>query len=85
MLYSGHVQGVGFRYTARSIAAELPVVGLVRNLPDGRVQLIAEGSAAAIDVLLARVEAELGRPSAAKRSPSARRPASFRRLTLSAR
>jgi acylphosphatase len=61
VFYSGHVQGVGFRYTTRSIAAQLPVVGLVRNLPDGRVQLVVEGSPATIDRLLARVEAELGR------------------------
>ncbi|HEX4145371.1 MAG TPA: acylphosphatase [Pirellulales bacterium] len=61
VFYSGHVQGVGFRYTTRSIATQLPVVGLVRNLPNGQVQLVVEGSPAAIDELLARVEAELGR------------------------
>jgi acylphosphatase len=59
--YAGHVQGVGFRYTTRSIASQLPVVGRVRNLPDGRVHLVAEGAPEAIDELLARVEAELGR------------------------
>jgi acylphosphatase len=41
--YSGHVQGVGFRYTARALATGFEVVGTVRNLPDGRVELIAEG------------------------------------------
>jgi acylphosphatase len=61
VFYSGHVQGVGFRYTARSIAAQLPVVGLVRNLPDGRVHLVVEAPPGAINQLLARVEAELGR------------------------
>jgi acylphosphatase len=61
VFYAGHVQGVGFRYTTRSIATQLPVVGRVRNLPDGRVQLVVEGSPEAIDQLLARVEAELGR------------------------
>ncbi len=61
VFFSGHVQGVGFRYTTRSIASQLPVFGWVRNLPDDRVQLVVEGSAAAIDELLARVEAELGR------------------------
>ena len=61
VFYAGHVQGVGFRYTTRSIAAEFPVVGLVRNLPDGRVQLVVEGSPEAIDGLLARLEAEMGR------------------------
>ena len=41
--YSGHVQGVGFRYTVRAVATGFEVVGAVRNLPDGRVELIAEG------------------------------------------
>jgi acylphosphatase len=43
ILYSGHVQGVGFRYTAKSVAAGFEVTGLVRNLLDGRVELVAEG------------------------------------------
>ena len=34
VLYSGRVQGVGFRYTARSVAAGFEVCGTVRNLPD---------------------------------------------------
>jgi acylphosphatase len=44
VLYSGQVQGVGFRYTARSVASGFEVVGMVRNLSDGRVELVAEGS-----------------------------------------
>lgn len=43
ILYSGHVQGVGFRYTVQGVACGFEVVGLVRNLLDGRVELIAEG------------------------------------------
>ena len=43
IFYSGLVQGVGFRYTAKTVAAGFEVVGAVRNLPDGRVELIAEG------------------------------------------
>jgi len=43
ILYSGHVQGVGFRYTVRSVAAGFDVKGTVRNLTDGRVELLAEG------------------------------------------
>ena len=42
--YSGHVQGVGFRYTAKAVAAGFEVNGTIRNLADGRVELIAEGS-----------------------------------------
>jgi acylphosphatase len=41
--FAGRVQGVGFRYTARNIAINYDVGGFVRNLPDGRVELVAEG------------------------------------------
>ena len=44
VFYSGSVQGVGFRYTAKAVAAGFEVTGTVRNLPDGRVELIAEGA-----------------------------------------
>jgi acylphosphatase len=44
VLYSGQVQGVGFRYSARSVAAGFEVTGTIRNLPDGTVELIAEGA-----------------------------------------
>ena len=41
--YSGHVQGVGFRYSVKQLSLEFDVTGWVKNLPDGRVELIAEG------------------------------------------
>lgn len=41
--YSGSVQGVGFRATAADIARNYPVTGWVKNLDDGRVQLVVEG------------------------------------------
>jgi acylphosphatase len=44
ILIKGHVQGVGFRYAARSIARQLGIKGFVRNLPDGSVYVEAEGS-----------------------------------------
>lgn len=44
VIYSGSVQGVGFRYTARTVATGFEVTGTVRNLPNGQVELIAEGS-----------------------------------------
>jgi len=44
IFYSGQVQGVGFRYTVKQLAAGFEVTGAVRNLPDGRVELVAEGN-----------------------------------------
>lgn len=41
--YTGHVQGVGFRATARHVAAGFPVTGWVRNEPDASVLLQAQG------------------------------------------
>ena len=41
--FSGRVQGVGFRFTCQSLARGFEVAGYVRNLPDGRVELVAEG------------------------------------------
>jgi acylphosphatase len=49
VLYSGRVQGVGFRYTVKTVASGFELVGVVRNLPDGRVELIAEGAKAELE------------------------------------
>jgi acylphosphatase len=43
VFYTGSVQGVGFRYTVKALAGGFEVTGTVRNLPDGRVELRAEG------------------------------------------
>lgn len=59
VLYRGRVQGVGFRATAVDAARGLAVAGYVRNLADGRVELVAEGSADALDELERRVNATL--------------------------
>ena len=50
--YTGRVQGVGFRYAARKIASAYQIAGSVKNLPDGRVEIIAEGEAGEIDRFL---------------------------------
>lgn len=55
VLYTGQVQGVGFRYTARGLARGYPVTGYVRNLPDGSVELVAEGEGVAVEEFLAAV------------------------------
>jgi acylphosphatase len=58
--YSGRVQGVGFRYTSQRLAQGHDVGGYVRNLPDGRVELVAEGEPSEVDALLADVRREMG-------------------------
>jgi acylphosphatase len=44
IIYTGKVQGVGFRYTVKTVATGFEVAGTVRNLPNGQVELIAEGA-----------------------------------------
>ena len=55
IFFSGRVQGVGFRMTAVHLAADLAVSGTVRNLPDGRVELMVEGETAEIEALVGRL------------------------------
>jgi acylphosphatase len=50
--FSGRVQGVGFRYTVRNVSQQYDVSGYVRNLPDGRVELVMEGPDQEMDHLL---------------------------------
>ena len=59
VLYSGDVQGVGFRYTARELARAAGLAGYVRNLTDGRVELVVEGPPPAIREALSSLESEM--------------------------
>ena len=59
VLYSGDVQGVGFRYTARGLARGFAVAGYVRSLPGGDVELVAEGEAAEVEKFLAAVARQM--------------------------
>lgn len=51
--YHGRVQGVGFRYTARSIAQGFAVAGTVRNEADGSVKLVVQGERGQVEAFLA--------------------------------
>lgn len=53
--YRGQVQGVGFRYTAQRTARGHAVFGFVRNLANGQVELVVEGSVTALDAFLGDV------------------------------
>ncbi len=57
--FSGHVQGVGFRYATKQLAKGFDVTGCVRNLADGRVELEAEGSEGECRRFLKEIENEL--------------------------
>jgi acylphosphatase len=57
--FSGRVQGVGFRYQTVQVAKGFEVTGYVRNLPDGRVVLEAEGGEKEVTAFVAEVEDQL--------------------------
>jgi acylphosphatase len=55
-LVSGHVQGVGYRWFVRGLASAAGLAGSVRNLPDGRVEVVVEGADDAVRSLVADLE-----------------------------
>ena len=60
--YSGRVQGVGFRYTVKRLANGFEVTGTVRNLLDGRVELLAEGTKEELEAFHRAIQdSEVGR------------------------
>ena len=59
MIFSGEVQFVGFRYTARMLARKLALTGWVRNLPDGRVELEAQGPVSDLRRFLLQLKSQL--------------------------
>jgi len=59
VIFQGHVQGVGFRYTTSRIARGHRVAGFVKNLPDGTVQLVVEGEPQELESFLDEVSQTL--------------------------
>lgn len=57
--FTGHVQGVGFRYATRQVASGFEVTGYVKNLADGRVEVEVEGAEGECRRFLREVESEL--------------------------
>ena len=55
VFYSGRVQGVGFRFTTVHVSRQFDVTGFVRNLPDGRVEMVVEGQTDQVDRFLVDV------------------------------
>ena len=55
VIVEGIVQGVGFRYFAKKVAKEFGIKGYVKNLPDGRVYIVAEGDMNVLEKFLASI------------------------------
>ncbi len=60
IIFRGQVQGVGFRYTSLRIAAGYELTGLVRNLPDGTVEMLAQGMKGEIANCITDIQAYFG-------------------------
>jgi len=58
-LFSGRVQGVGFRFTAELLARRFPVTGYVKNLSNSKVELVAEGEEDMVREFIKAVESEM--------------------------
>ncbi len=70
--FTGHVQGVGFRYTTCRVAGGHDVTGWVRNVPDGSVECVVEGEASEIDAFLTDLREQMSsyiRGSSQQRAP----------------
>jgi len=61
LYYSGKVQGIGFRYTVQDIASQQKVCGWVKNLSDGRVEVLAEAEEDTLGVFLEQVNQHFSR------------------------
>lgn len=82
-IYKGYVQGVGFRFTARRLAGGFQVGGHVRNLPDGTVEVVADGEAPEIDRFLDAIDEKMAghiHSKHVKRSPLSAPASDFRIL-----
>ena len=80
--FIGRVQGVGFRYQTMQVAKEFDVSGFVRNLPDGRVQLEAEGSADEVRGFVIAVHERMTGFVRKVEQTEARRPSQFRGFSI---
>lgn len=80
--FSGHVQGVGFRYAVLQVAKEYDVTGFVKNLTDGRVCLELEGDPADVNDLVEAVQERMAGFVRQVERRQERRPAQFSGFTI---
>ena len=81
-LFTGRVQGVGFRYTALQTAREFEVCGFVSNLPDGRVLLEVEGAPEEVNAFISAVQERMHGYLRKVDRQAHRREAQFRGFTI---
>lgn len=60
VIFRGHVQGVGFRYTARNIVRGYPVTGYVRNQDDGSVEAVLQGTESDVQACIDEIQEYFG-------------------------
>jgi acylphosphatase len=77
VFFTGHVQGVGFRYSVLQVAKEFEVTGFVSNLADGRVQLEAEGQPADVSAFVDAVQEKMHGYIRKMERSNRKRPAQF--------
>ena len=82
VFFTGRVQGVGFRYSALQVALGFEVSGYVQNLPDGRVQLEAEGTPAEVGDFIAAVQERMEGYIRKTEQTTARRAPQFQGFTI---
>lgn len=82
VFFSGRVQGVGFRYQTLQVAKEYEVSGWVANLPDGRVQLEAEGQPAEVKDFIAAVQERMEGHIRKVEQTAATRPSQYAGFTI---
>lgn len=82
VFFSGHVQGVGFRYTVSQVAKEFDVAGIVENLTDGRVKLDIEGTPADVNGFVAAIDERMHGFIRKTERASDQRPRRFTQFTI---
>lgn len=82
VFFSGHVQGVGFRYSVLQVAKGFEVTGFVSNLADGRVQLEVEGQAEDVTQFIEAVQEKMHGYIRKVERASRKRPAQFSGFTI---
>lgn len=82
VIFSGRVQGVGFRYTTCHVAERFDVVGFVRNLPREQVELVVEGESEDVDAFVAGVNKAMAGYISSKRETDGQASGEFTRFGI---